>query len=84
MKASNTERGFRVVEFVDGNGDNCSLQESSHSEPHIWLGSDEDQKRHHVTGQLMSCRMHLNQKQVKELLPLLQHFAEYGNLPKSI
>lgn len=27
-------------------------------------------------------RMHLTQKQVKELLPLLQHFVETGNLPE--
>jgi hypothetical protein len=27
-------------------------------------------------------RMHLSQSQVKELLPLLQHFAEHGELPR--
>lgn len=27
-------------------------------------------------------RMHLSQTQVKKLLPLLQHFAEHGVLPK--
>ena len=26
-------------------------------------------------------RMHLSQKQVRELLPMLQYFAEHGNLP---
>ena len=30
---------------------------------------------------LMHTRMHLNQKQVKELLPLLKHFAKHGQLP---
>lgn len=30
---------------------------------------------------LLSTRMHLNQAQVKELLPILQHFAETGELP---
>lgn len=27
-------------------------------------------------------RMHLSQEQVREMLPLLQHFAEHGELPK--
>lgn len=30
---------------------------------------------------LMNTRMHLTQDQVKELLPILQHFAETGELP---
>lgn len=30
---------------------------------------------------LMHTRMHLSQRQVKELLPLLQYFAEHGELP---
>lgn len=30
---------------------------------------------------LMRTRMHLTQKQVKELLPLLKHFAKTGGLP---
>lgn len=30
---------------------------------------------------LMTTRMHLTQDQVKELLPILQHFAETGELP---
>lgn len=30
---------------------------------------------------LMHTRMHLSQRQVKELLPLLKHFAKHGELP---
>lgn len=30
---------------------------------------------------LLSTRMHLSQEQVKELLPILQHFADTGDLP---
>jgi hypothetical protein len=30
---------------------------------------------------LLSSCMHLSQKQVKELLPVLQYFAEHGELP---
>lgn len=29
----------------------------------------------------LSTRMHLSQRQVKELLPLLKHFAKHGQLP---
>jgi hypothetical protein len=31
---------------------------------------------------LMHTRMHLSQRQVKELLPLLTHFAKHGLLPR--
>lgn len=31
---------------------------------------------------LMSTRMHLTQQQVADLLPILQHFAETGQLPE--
>jgi hypothetical protein len=31
---------------------------------------------------IANTRMHLNQSQVKELLPILQHFAETGELPE--
>ena len=31
---------------------------------------------------LLHTRMHLNQEQVREILPLLTHFAEYGFLPR--
>lgn len=31
---------------------------------------------------MLSTRMHLNQEQVKQLLPILQHFADTGELPQ--
>lgn len=31
---------------------------------------------------LLHTRMHLTQSQVRELLPMLQHFAEHGELPR--
>lgn len=31
---------------------------------------------------LISTRMHLTQNQVKELIPILQYFAEHGDLPE--
>ena len=33
-----TARGFEVVHFKDDYGIDCSIQESSAVEPHIWLG----------------------------------------------
>lgn len=33
-----TVRGFEVVHFLDDYGVDCSLQESSSVDPHIWLG----------------------------------------------
>lgn len=34
-------------------------------------------------GALIASRMHLSQEQVKALLPILQHFAESGELPEA-
>lgn len=70
MKVKKNDRGFRLVEFIDFYGIPCSIQESSlATEQAIWLGRD-------------YARMHLSQAQVQELLPLLQHFAETGELPE--
>lgn len=33
-----TNRGFELNHFADDYGVDCSLQESSSAEPHIWLG----------------------------------------------
>jgi hypothetical protein len=43
MNQTTTERGFRIDEFTDANGERCSLQESSRSgeEGLIWLGCSE-------------------------------------------
>lgn len=80
MKIEKTSRGFAIVEFVDAYGKECSLQESSLVEPHIWLGCKNNTQPHHVTGEMTSPRMHLSQQQVKELLPLLKKFAKTGEL----
>lgn len=37
----------------------------------------------HGISHLANTRMHLTQMQVRELLPYLQHFAEFGLLPES-
>lgn len=75
MEIKKTERGFARAEFVDLYGTNCSIQESSlATEWAIWLGVDKEDPS----------RMHLSQEMVKKLLPLLEHFAEYGELPSNL
>lgn len=78
-----TGRGFRRIEFKDGNGDACSIQESSAAEDSfIWLGCDEG-THHHVTGECLA-RMHLTQQHAAELIPILQHFAKTGKMPDTL
>lgn len=41
MKIKKTVRGFSIIEFIDSNGESCSLQKSSSAlEDKIWLGID--------------------------------------------
>lgn len=68
MKIKYIGRGFRIASFKDRYGESCSILESSSVTPSLWLGVDGN-------------RMHLSQKMVKDLLPLLTHFAEHGVLP---
>ena len=64
------DRGFLKGKFNDRYGVECSIQKSSlETEDCIWLGTVVD-------------RMHLTQEMVAELLPLLQHFVETGELPR--
>lgn len=66
--------GYR---FHDRNDASCSVQESSlATEAAIWLGVD-----HAKPQTQLPTRMHLTQEQVRELLPMLTHFAEHGTLP---
>lgn len=80
MKLKPTDRGFLRADFVDNNGDACSIQESSlATDACIWLGQNSG--THH--GGKCLARMHLTQAQAKELLPLLVYFAEHGSLPRT-
>ena len=75
-----TDRGFLRADFADANGDACSIQESSvATEALIWLGQNKG--THLATGECLA-RMHLSQTHVIALLPLLQHFATTGELPR--
>lgn len=94
IKLEATNRGFYHGEFIDRYGEKCSIQESSlATERCIWLGVNNVfpqvlgpvgtgwQPVPLPPGATTSGRMHLNQQMVKDLLPLLQHFAETGDLP---
>lgn len=80
MKLEQTQRGFIRANFTDRNGVACSIQKSSiGTEDCIWLGCEHevfDQNR-------LACgaRMHLTQERAAQLIPLLQHFVETGELP---
>lgn len=90
-----TNRGFVRIEFEDFNRKSCSIQESSlATESCIWLGHNEMDIIYFVPNGNPAWRplevpattqcntlMHLNRKQVAELLPILQYFVETGDLP---
>lgn len=60
----------RAIGFVDSTARECEVSISSaFGPPAIWLG---------LCG---SPRMHLRQEQVRDLLPVLQRFADTGELP---
>lgn len=92
FKKEITNRGFSLIEFEDTYKDKCSIQKSSYgSEPRIWFGIDDANPQICIQGQgfvpyklpeevHLTTRMHLNQEQVKQLLPILERFAKTGNL----
>ena len=80
--ASANDRGFLRGEFTDRYGEQCSIQKSSLAgEDCIWLGCNHE-TINHKTGQQCGARMHLTRQMAADLLPLLQHFVETGELPK--
>lgn len=64
-----TTNGFDRIEFSDLIGNCCSIQIES-NEKNLWFGVDIDSQN------LNSSRMLLNREQIKELLPILQKFAD--------
>ena len=89
-----TNLGYRIRTFPDGNDLECSIQEASRAPEgdeggYLWLGITKPKievgppweayklpdNAHVFT------RMLLHQALVKELLPLLEYFAENGELP---
>ena len=79
MQVKEAGRGLMCVEFEDRNANRCSLQESSiATEACIWLGVMQQGPQFE---QIPSpVRMHLTVDQVRDLIPHLQHFVEYGIL----
>lgn len=91
-----TTRGFGYYEFKDSGRTLCSIQSSSSAmEDKIWFGATEIGLQHFKAGQgwrdveltstmeehyVANNRMHLNQKQVKKLLPILQRFVDTGEI----
>ena len=73
MKIEHTERGFEIINFEDINKEKCSLQQSSvafYKVPGtsaVWLG---------ING--VGNRMHLNEKQVGELILYLNNWLKHG------
>jgi len=68
VKITHTLRGFELIEFLDDNGQECRLSQSSSAEAYkIWLGVTEN-------------RMHLTQQQVSDLIPHLRQFVQTGSL----
>jgi hypothetical protein len=90
MEITKTERGFARVDFEDRYGSQCSLQASSlATEAAIWFGVNDGghfevrkpDHNHAVHGPpATGGRMHLTQEHVRALLPMLQRFAETGEL----
>ena len=95
MESKKTQRGFSYSEFKDSYGLECSIQKSSSAmDDYIWFGidkplltifEDENMGKYIKTTMpktfMVDSRMHLNREQVKELLPILQHFVNTGELP---
>ena len=78
MEITLNSRGFKTADFVDLDGEPCSIKESSlATENAIWLGLNEGT---HVRGSCLA-RMHLTQEMVSNLLPTLKYFAKHGQLP---
>lgn len=92
IKKVKTQRGFARLEFEDRYNAKCSIQKSSLAgEDAIWIGVDDSDPKifkpcsgwqtFEIPKEvLLTTRMHLTQKQVKKLLPILQKFAETGEL----
>jgi hypothetical protein len=76
-KVAHTGRGFEIIEFQDRYGKFSSLQQSSLAEQHtpgtsaVWLGLDAVNDK--------PARMHLDRKQVKDLILRLGRWLDTGS-----
>lgn len=93
MENTRTSRGFALGYFEDRNGVKCSIQKSSvATDDLIWLGCNAANPHTLVRGKgwvplevpsetVFNERMHLDRATVAELIPMLQHFVDTGDLP---
>ena len=76
MRVQTTDRGFQMVEFIERNGEPCSLQQSSAIDDvkgaldkpgssFVWLGCN-------------GRRMHLSREMVRELVEHLNQWLSTG------
>jgi hypothetical protein len=92
LKKTETERGFKLIKFVDRYGVLCSLQKSSlATEDAIWFGCDDANPKILVHGKgwvpidmpseyIANTRMHLTRELVAKLLPHLKKFVKSGEI----
>ncbi len=79
MKTKLTKRNFKVIDFDDYYGQDCSIQKSSIATIDcIWLGVDNTGDE---LGNKEGTRMHLTRKQAAFLIPILENFVKTGELP---
>lgn len=91
-----TPISYKYFQFKDANDRHCSLEESTiekriifgleKPEIQIYLEDADTKKKGYAPYPIPDCvdvfsRMYLTQNQVKELIPYLMYFAEYGVLP---
>ena len=81
-----THRQFEIIQFKDRYDTPCSLQQSSiadYTEPGVsavWLGIDRQPGKHDgVFDTANQTRMHLDLKQVKALIAVLEMWVENGH-----
>jgi hypothetical protein len=93
-KITSTHTGFVCVDFDDLHANKCTLQKSSATlYDAVWLGIASPEINIMIDGgwkalaipegAAVNSRMHLSQKMIRDLLPLLQHFADTGELPET-
>lgn len=96
MRKRKTARGFSSIEFKDVYDVKCSIQESSSGiKACIWIGADDIGLKEFKAGEgwkdiefeqsvshhfIANNRMHLSQKEVKKLIPILQKFVDTGSI----
>ena len=96
MNKQFTQRGFGYYEFTTDDGDTATVKKSSSAmKDYIWIGAKNLKVKHFKADQgwndivypnsieelyVGNERLHLNQEQVAELIPILQKFVDTGEI----